>query len=316
MISRGTLLKLQELGILGNDGEIKPDAYQGLIANKPVVTQAKILGIPVIHRPFRADGTSPEEQFVTYFRKRTTATFEGGESWATEGFIIKSLISSIIPGFDYRKKKVDLSKSEIEYRLEMVAELDAWDVAIAQEPKFDNIEISYDFGPKPNGVFSPSTLRERFRKSRVYGSYSSTGLDKEVVEEAKSKEKESNYVRLLSEYVCLWESMNQGDWQKIIGLVLREWSRIYAGWPDITIFSKATGLTLVEIKGKDKVHPNQVYTLMKLKDILGSSRMAIGLINTPQFDFSSDIRKAHTESVVEWLNTPFEQRQKLAFIHK
>ena len=82
-LTKETVNSLIRLGILDNELNITPDAYQGVVARKPVIEQAHLLGLPLIHRPYRTNGGSPEKQFVSFFSKRIKSTIDGGESYNT-----------------------------------------------------------------------------------------------------------------------------------------------------------------------------------------------------------------------------------------
>jgi len=315
LISEETTNLLKTLGVLDAECRVTPEAYVGAIARKPVDVQANLLQLPIIIRPFRKNGGSPEKQFVTYFKSRVKAKIDGGESYSGEGFLIKSFISFIVPEFDHRKQKYDYSKEEIAEQTRHILSLDDWDIIKRCESFLDPNDMKFEYPSRcaSDTPIDKFCLSKRFKdaKPRITSLWLSEKSDKERISEAKNKNRENKYVRFNLEQLELWHSLSKEEWRMLAEVTLLNWSKMYAGWPDLIFYSKETGLALVEIKGTDKIHASQVYTLLKLKEVLGPKRLAIGWLNSGRINYSGVIYSAHMKEAVEWFNTKWSERKPL-----
>jgi hypothetical protein len=86
---------------------------------------------------------------------------------------------------------------------------------------------------------------------------------------------------------------------------------MYAGWPDITLYATKIGLTLLEIKGDDKIHSSQIFTILKLKEVLGSKRIAILWLNSTKTGYSGLGYSKHKNDMIEWFNTYWNNRKPI-----
>lgn len=294
--------------------QVTPEAYFGAIARKPVNKQAELLGIPVIIRPFRKNSGSPEKQFMTYFKSRVPMRVDGGESYNTEGSIIKQLLSLLIPEFDYRKRKHNYTDSEIERQIKHLSEMKDKDILQACENFLDpnDMKFKYKAINDPEQKITKSFLSKRFDSANV--KITSQWIDERPDEEriflAKNKDRKDNYIRYNLEQIELWNSLSPDEWLSLSNIVLKNWEQMYAGWPDLTFFSKDLGLILVEIKARDRVHASQVFTLLKLKEILTEKRMAIGWLNSGKINFSGEVYSSHMDEVLKWFNSPWVERKE------
>lgn len=319
-ISQDQITLLIKLNILDSNLKVTPEAYTASVSRKPVDEQAKLLGIPVIIRPETNKALSPEKQFIDYFRKRTKDHIDGGESYSTEGYLIKQLLTNIIPGFDYRSRSHNYNKKAIEKQIDVINHLDNHEVLRRCESFTIHSEIKFIFDDdKPNTDIDERYLRHRFREAKaiITSLHIDERTDSERIEIAKGKDREEIYTKYNLRMLELWDSLSKEEWHKLANIVLENWDKMYAGWPDLTIFSRKNGLTLIEIKGKDKIHPAQVFTLLKLKEVLGPNRIAIGWINSGKIKSSGQVYKAHMEEVTQWLNTNWTHRTQFTQeIHK
>ncbi len=318
IISDRTAELLQNLGVLDSLLQITPEAYVGAIARKPVDKQAELLDIPVIIRPFRKNGGSPENQFITYFKSRVSMSIDGGESYSTEGFIIKHLLSFLIPEFDYRKKKHNYTDNETERQTEHLINLKDKDILQACENFLDpnDMEFIYDSINDDEQIISTSFLSDRFdtAKVKITSQWIDDRPDADRIALVKNKDRKNNYIRYNLEQIDLWNSLKPDEWLKLANIVLKNWEKMYAGWPDLTFFSKEHGIILIEIKGSDRIHASQVFTLLKLKEVLTEKRMAIGWLNSGKINFSGRFYTSHMNEVLEWFNSPWKERSR--FVQK
>lgn len=320
-ISEEQIRILIELNILDSNLEVTPDAYTASIARKPVDEQAKLLGIPVIIRPATNDKLTPEKQFIEYFSKRTNDYIDGGDSYSTEGYLIKQLLTHIISGFDYRSRSHNYNKKVIAKQIDIISTLNDYEVLKRCEnfTTLSGMKFIFEDDQNFNFDISESYLRQRFRKSKVIivSHHIDEKTDLERITEEKSKHREDIYTKYNLKILELWNSLSKEEWHKLAKITLENWGKMYAGWPDLTFFSRKNGLTLIEIKGKDKIHPTQVFTLLKLKEVLGPNRIAIGWINSGKIKSSGQVYKAHMEETIQWLNTNWIDRTQLTQdIHK
>jgi len=317
LISDETANLLTELGVLNENMEITPEAYVGAISRKPVDEQARMLGLPVIIRPFTKKGGSPEKQFIKYFQSRVKENIDGGESWSTEGYLIKSLLSFIIPEFDYRSRTHNYSNKEIAEQVFRITELNSIDIVEKCElflgESRDGVALDFSSEHSKDVEINKTFLRNRFKNSRPYIASGQIfdESDEERFSKAKIKERENNYINFLLGYLELWHSLSRDEWKDLAETTLQNWRKMFSGWPDLIFFSKENGLTLIEIKGSDKIHASQVYTLLKLKEVLGSNRIAIGWLNSGKINFSGKYYSAHMKEAIEWLNTKWYNREPL-----
>lgn len=312
-ITEDTAELLIELGVLDSHLCVTPEAFVGAVARKPVDKQAELLGLPVIIRPLRKNKESPEKQFIKYFKSRVKMHIDGGESFSSEGYIIKSFLSFIIPEFDYRTKLHKYSDTEILEQISHIPNLEDIDIIRSCESFLDHdIKLLYkDTTPSQTGI-TKKYLSERFRNAgaKIISLHIDKRTDQERIHEAKSKDKENNYIRFVSKQLDLWHSLSKQEWYALAEIVLSNWKKMYAGWPDLTFFSKDRGLILVEIKGSDRIHASQVFTLLKLKEILTEKRMAIGWLNSGKINFSGPVYTSHMKEVIEWFNSPWTERSE------
>lgn len=309
LISDETALQLIELGVLDSDLNITPNAYVGAISRKPVNEQGKLMGIPVLFRPFRKNGGDPETQAISFLKKRVYMFLEGGE-----GYVIKSFLSKIIPQFDYRKKTHNYTANEIEKQIEHIHKLTDYDIVKACEIKEYGFNIGFKFDDNGNqeSEITEKFLKNRFKTAKVVYEYPvSDEQIKEDLNYFKSKERESVYIKSLSTQLELWHSLRDFEWHALSKLILRNWDKIYTGWPDITLFSRKIGLTLLEIKGDDKIHASQIFTILKLKEVLGANRIAILWMNSAKTGYSGLGYSQHKTDIIEWFNTYWENRKQI-----
>lgn len=312
-IKEETAELLIKLDVLDKQLRVTPEAFVGAIARKPVDKQAELLGLPVIIRPFRKNQDSPEKQFIKYFKNRVKMHVDGGESYSSEGYIIKSFLSFIIPEFDYRKKQHQYSDAEIIKQICHIPSLNDIDIVKSCESFLDHdIKFIYkDEAIEEEGI-TKKYLSSRFRSAdaKVISFHIDEISDQERINKAKSKEQENNYIRFLLEQLELWHSLSKQEWYALAEIVLCNWEKMYAGWPDLTFYSKDRGLILVEIKGSDKIHASQVFTILKLKEVLTEKRIAIGWLNSGKINFSGKVYTSHMNEVINWFNSPWKERKE------
>jgi hypothetical protein len=315
IISAETIDKLIKLEILNDDLEITPQAYVGVISRKPVNEQAEMLGIPLIVRPFKKNDKSPEKQFIRYFSSRVPGYIDGGEDWSSEGYIIKSLLSYIIPEFECRSRKHNYSNEEIKIQIECILSYSEINIIEKCEVLFssrDYIDVDFNVLTKLQDRVDKKYLRERFRCAKRSISQYSPIFEESIEEKiitSKCKEYETAYISNCLKYIELWRSLSKDEWLSLAEITLSNWSKMYAGWPDLTFYSESLGLTLVEIKEKDKIHTSQIYTILKLKEVLGSKRLAIGWLNSGRINFSGHYYTNHMKEVISWFHTFWIERK-------
>jgi hypothetical protein len=310
------LALLQALGVVGSDGAVTPEAYIGYISRLRVNEQAQALGLPLIILPPPVAKSSPEKKVATFFSKDSTLYVDAGFE---ESYMLKSFIGSMVPNFNVRKKKHDLSKQEIDAIASQIAVLSEGEVIRRLEE--NNVVFQPHFGwaysirmPKLalDAPYDLEKLISRFYSANCYqldcpSVNDLPGDERRCKEYLKSRKRAKQYGELMLKYLWLWRSLPPEKWSALIMVCLQHWDKMSTGWPDINILSPKHGLVLVEVKGKDKLHTSQIYTLLKLRDVLGPSRVAIAWANRIAYDLpiaNSD----HQESVWKWLTTPPELR--------
>lgn len=314
-LSSETIDQLIKLEILNDNLEITPQAYVGVISRKPVNEQAEMLGVPLIVRPFKKNDMSPEKQFIRYFSSRVPGYIDGGDDWSSEGYIIKSLLSYIVPEFEHRSRKHNYSNEEIKIQVECIlsySEINIIEKCEVLLSSRDYVDLDFNAYTKLQDRVDKKYLRERFRCAK--GSISQySPIFEESTEErvmiSKSKEYESTYIDYCLNYIELWRSLSKEEWLSLAEITLSNWSKMFAGWPDLTFYSESLGLTLVEIKEKDKIHTSQIYTILKLKEALGPKRLAVGWLNSGRINFSGQYYTNHMKEVISWFNTSWVERK-------
>ena len=131
--------------------------------------------------------------------------------------------------------------------------------------------------------------------------------EKEVMEYLSSKIRAKQYAKQMSDYLYVWRSLTSQHSARFIKTVLTHWDKMSTGWPDINIVSQHGGFVLIEVKGKDKLHTSQVFTLLKLREVLGPERVAIAWVNRIARELSFD-NALHRASALEWINAPHHER--------
>jgi hypothetical protein len=314
--SENSLRLLKALGVLDSSNRITPEAYIGYVTRLPVNEQAQAIGIPLILLPAPRGDDGPEKVVAKFFSKERGLHVDGGYE---ESYLLRSFITSVVPGFNARKKKHLISNEQIAEISREVSGLTEGQVIRRLEK--NNVVFQPHFGwaysikmpeTADHAPYSESELRSRFYKATCYRLPEAVindleGNEARCGEYLKSKERAEQYAKNMLTYLWLWRSLSPAEWQSLIAVVLENWDKMASGWPDINVVSPESGLILIEVKGKDKLHTSQVYTLLKLREVLGPHRVAIAWANRIAKDLPFD-NSEHQESVLAWLRTPPDQR--------
>lgn len=307
---------LQHLGILDCDCNITPEAFVGYITRLPVNKQAEAMGIPLIMLPPLPKNGSPERKILTFLKNQKNLYASGGFE---ESYLIRSLISTIINDFNLKKRTHDLTKEKITEiakcikgfsEADVVSRLEENHTAFARHFMF-SYALEYPDVPKQDH-FTKEDLHIRFKKIKhfrlEYGANNDlASAEAAAIKYLKSKSRANEYVELMTKYLYLWRSLEKEKWSELIKVSLTHWGKMSAGWPDINVIGPHKQMTLIEVKGKDKIHTSQVFTLLKLKEVLGPNRLAIAWVNKVAYDPSFN-NKEYKQSVLDWINTPADKR--------
>lgn len=308
-ISRETLNRLQALGIIDEQNRITPEAYVGYISRLPVSRQAEALGLPLILLPPPKIEESPEAKVIKFFSKDKEIYVDGGYE---ESYLLKSFIGSITESFDSRRRKHSLTPAEIDSAAEKVAGLTESKVMRLLEK--NNVVFQQHFGFS-HGIKMPQRievgeidfayLKRRFNSASCYKFLDAAlndlaGDEKRCIEYLAAPSSSTQYAENMIRYIWLWRSLSPLEWRSLIKVVLANWEKMATGWPDLNLVSPTYGLILVEVKGKDKLHTSQIYTLLRLRDVLGPERVAIAWTNAVASDIPFD-NAQHQRSVWEWV---------------
>ena len=310
-ITDETAATLRNLGVLDPDLKVTSEAYAGPVARSNVFGQARILKLPLIClRP--QSGQSPERQVVRFCKSTTKASVDTGE-----GYWIKSFIGCLVPFFDYRKRKVSLDENNLTPYLEAIDDITESDIVRLIEIK----EIKQSLGDNFWRVFpqeisqtnniSATFLRERFMQTSI------NKPDHIITEEEWRKAKveafsrrwKKYYVDSILGYLKLWRCLPRSTWITFIERVIGDWEKLYTGWPDVTVIDKNGFVTLIEVKGSDKVHASQVYTLLELRNILGRGSVCLAWVNRNTITIQNDLYLDHLRQAREFISSPPKKRK-------
>lgn len=313
-LDEGSIKLLRALGVLDGQNHVTPEAYIGFVTRRPVNEQAQALGIPLVLLPPPRGEESPESTVSKFFSKEKGLHVDGGYE---ESYLLRSFITSVAVGFNAKKKKHSLSHEKVAAIAKTVSTLTEEQVIrlleennVVFQPHFG---FAYSIQMPERADESPYTMEkliERFFKAACYQLEEPAINDLEENEARcneflRSKEGAKHYAKLMLTYLWVWRSLSSFEWSSLIKVVLENWDKMATGWPDINIVGPETGLILVEVKGKDKLHTSQVYTLLKLKEVLGPQRFAIAWVNRIAMGVEN---REHQESVWEWVRTSPENR--------
>ena len=307
---------LQKLGVLDENCDVTPEGFIGFITRMPVNEQAQALGLPLILLPPHPDNRKPEAKVVDFFSKDKKLSIYGGFG---ESYLLRSFISSVVGEFEERKRKHKISKEQIDLIATRVLGYSESDIIHLIEK--NNVVFQRHFGwvysieyppISDHESYFPKDLISRFSKCTYYKLPMPPTNDQEqaeidVREYLLSKTRAKQYAKQMLDYLYVWRSLTPQHWARFIRMVLTHWDKMSTGWPDINIVSPHGGLVLIEVKGKDKLHTSQIFTLLKLREVLGPERVAIAWVNRVARDLSFDNSK-HRASALEWINTPSHTR--------
>jgi len=315
-ISRKKLDVLRSLGVLDESLEISPEAFVGYITRLPVNKQAEAMGLPLIILPPLSQNGKPERKVIAFLSNNKELAISGGFG---ESYFMRSFISSLVGEFNERTRKHSLTIAQIDSIADRVTNFTEQNVVHLLEQ--NNVIFQRHFGfayglrypdvPKIE-LFSKKDMLDRFQKVRHY-KFDNAAINDLVASEAEAVEylsrkiSAAQYAEQMCIYLYLWRSLERKEWGNLISVVLRNWDRMATGWPDVNVIGKNGQLTLIEVKGKDKLHTSQVFTLLKLKEVLGPQRLAIAWVNRIVYDLPFD-NQVHRDSVMEWINTPANGR--------
>lgn len=311
------LALMKALGIIDAQGRLTPEAYVGYVTRLRVNEQAQALGLPLIVLPPPSKKSSPEKKVADFFSKDKTLYVDGGFE---ESYMLRSFITSIAVGFNARKRKHKLSNSEIQAIADEVSALSEEEVIRRLEE--NNVVFQPHFGwaysirmpdAAPDVPYDAEKLVRRFRDSICYQLEAPSindleGNKQRCTQYIRSKTRAKQYADLMLSYLWLWRSLSPLKWADLVRVSLENWDKMATGWPDINIVSPDYGLILVEAKGKDKLHTSQVYTLLKLREVLGPERIAIAWTNRIVYDLPL-CNFEHQDSVWRWIRTRPERRK-------
>lgn len=307
---------LKVLGVVNSDGGVTPEAYIGYIARLRVNEQAQALGLPLIILPAPISKSNPEKKVAAFFSKDKSLYVDAGFE---ESYLLKSFLGSIYPGFNLRKQKADLSISEIETVSSKVFDLSEGDVVKCLEennPVFQpHFGWAYRIKMPESALDAPynnEKLVSRFNSACCYQLESPSindlpGNESRCKEYLGSNKRAKQYADLMLKYILLWRSLSPKKWSELVKVCLENWDKMSAGWPDINILSPEYGLIVIEVKGMDKLHASQIYTLLKLREVLGPERVAVAWANRIANDLPFD-NLQHQDSVWKWVRTTPELR--------
>lgn len=310
------LRQLKVLGVLDERNEITPEAYVGYIARLPVNQQAESLGLPLILLPPPNGDDSPEAKVMRFFAKDKSVVVDGGFE---ESYLIRSFITSITEAFDSRKRKHSLTPDEIEWSAKRVHSLTDRDVLRLIEE--NNVVFQPHFGwshtiKMPDeveaGDIDVGLLKRRFKMASCVklpqpAINDLVGDELRCNEYLKEPARASQYAKNMIQYIWLWRALTKDEWERLIRVVLSNWEKMSSGWPDINLISPEYGLLMVEVKGKDKLHNSQIYTLLRLREVLGPQRVAVAWANAVARDIPFD-NQFHQESVWQWIRAGSSRR--------
>tara|TARA_R110000787_G_scaffold74331_1_gene165238 strand:- start:371 stop:1402 length:1032 start_codon:yes stop_codon:yes gene_type:complete len=317
--NESSLRLLKALGVLDSSNQITPEAYIGYVMRLPVNEQAQALGIPLIVLPPPRGEDGPEKVVTKFFSRERGLHVDGGYE---ESYLLRSFITSVVSGFNARKKKHSITQEQIAELSQEISGLTEGQVIRRLEE--NNVVFQPHFGwaysilmpeSTEQAPYSMASLRSRFYKANCYRLPAAATNDLEgnkvrCEEYLRSKERAEQYARNMIAYLWLWRSLSPAEWASLVAVVLENWDKMASGWPDINVVSPEAGLILIEVKGKDKLHTSQVYTLLKLREVLGPHRVAIAWANRIAKDLPFD-NSEHQESIWEWLRTPPEKRSNM-----
>ena len=311
-----TLDQLKLLGVLDERNEITPEAYVGHIARLPVNQQVESLGLPLILLPPPSGNTSPEAKVKRFFARKKNAVVCGGFE---ESYLVKSFITSIIEGFDSRKRTHSLTPAEIESSAKKIHSLTDRDVVRLMEENIVVFQPHFGWShtvEMPDeveaGDINLALLKRRFRKASCVrlqqpAMNDLAGDELRCEEYIKDPARAAQYAKNMIRYIWLWHALTRDEWEKLIRFVLSNWEKMSSGWPDINLISPEYGLIMVEVKGKDRLHNSQIYTLLRLREVLGPQRVAVAWTNAIAREIPLD-NKLHQESVWKWLQSGSTRR--------
>lgn len=269
------------------------------------------MGIPLVVLPPLNGNGRPERKAALFFKGIPDTYVDGGHG-GEESNLLRSFLTCLVDEFDARKRRqlIDVQDlAEIERRISDFTESD---VLLQLEKKstlgtyyFNGFSIKWpDSACVAGASIAASDIQSRFE--------SATPIRVGAVpcgEEVEARKHIENYlanarnakrhVSSMYHYLLLWRTFSSSRWGRIVCDIIRNWDRMWAGWPDINILHPRGGITVVEVKGRDRIHPSQVYTLLKLRDLLGGDRIAIAWVN--QAFYAYRVSAAHHEAVRHWI---------------
>lgn len=316
-VSRKKLEVLRSLGVLDEDLEVSPEAFVGYITRLPVNKQAEAMGLPLIVLPPLPNDGKPERKVIAFLSNNKELEVSGGFG---ESYLLRSFISSLIGEFNERKRTHSLTRVQIDSIVARIINFTEQNVVHLLEQ--NNVVFQRHFGfayglrypevPKIDR-FSKTDLLERFKNIRHY-KFDNAAINDLAASEAEATEYLSNntnaarYAEQIVSYLYLWRSLERETWGNLVSTVLRNWDKMATGWPDVNVIGQNGQLALIEVKGKDKLHTSQVFTLLKLREVLGPERLAIAWVNRIVYDLPFD-NKVHRDSVTAWISTPANERK-------
>jgi hypothetical protein len=295
-IKKEVVDELIKLGVLDSSYEIAPEAYASATLRKSVDEQANILGVNLIIKAKRGMGSDVESEFIKYFSNKVKANYQNDE-----GYSIKTLMMCIAPSFDPQKRKCNLTYAEIIEQSKLSHKINEWNLLNVMETyilfNWSGADPTFPKNEESTTYIDKKTLVKRHKGITVEGK--------------PINERTSDYVMLSMKWLSLWRSLTPFQWEDLLRVSMSNWSKMSTGWPDLSVFSEDLGLTLIEIKGTDKVHNNQVFTLLKLKEVLGQNAIAIGWVR--ELDIGRENLKQYNEQLVSWLSKPVLLRDFIEF---
>lgn len=289
-----TITKLIKLGILDVDLNITPNAIMPNVLRLPLREQCEMLGIRLIYRRPTSKKADVEKQMCTYLVNRYGGFADASVSG--ECYWIKGMFSALVEGFDFKKKRIQLTDKELKKKCAKISSIyDALIVYWYEQHLYDNIEFCGEITD-----ISKSTLDARYKASK-----SKEPLWEESIEAKKErlgwwKGHRKSYIHNVMKMIALWHSLTPDTWSKLAWTVLSDWNNMYSGWPDINHVDKHGQLRLFEIKKHgDKLHTHQIYVLQKLLTVLGEDRIAVIEVGGGHWDM---FYKPHFQETDKWLS--------------
>ena len=306
---------LQTLGILDASGAVTPEAYCGYISRLKLNEQAQALGLPLIITPPPFKNSNPEVKISKFLSNDKSLYVDSGFQ---ESYLVRNFLSAFSPLFDFFKRNHELSDVEIHKVVSTIEKIDnAGILKLIEQQYFSNIHFGFAYGIRATRTLvseniSIDYLKSRFKLAECYlfhePSINNLESDKgECLSYLKSKVRAKQYADNMMKNIILWKSLPAATWADLYRICAENWPKMSTGWPDINCLSESNGLFLVEVKGKDKLHNSQIFTLGKLREVLGPERIAIAWANRIAYDLPQ-LNSDHQISVWNWINTKTDSR--------